>query len=752
MVRILPGDSWKLNPSYLASLKQLDERAARRLGPVAILDVLGIEVDGVNLAQGLREAAIFQVVEGLAALVLRLYEKPEGRGQVPLDEGRTELVLGRRGASAALCVVSLSRPARLLAGELEVDLAPLALATASCAHALLADLTSLNPALCAAPFARRLARLCAALRKAAKLEVGGGERLAETRLGSEPRRLEEGALALAFRLRDSAGRIDGYREGADLYSLLSPGELLLRDAAGRELALGSAAPFLLLSEAPRAAAELIEAAEAHEATWELSLGGQPCGRIDLKAETLRVRERELRCGPHALARALLEGALDFAAALVARNPAQARNAYLSSLSEEASDRLAHLRDLEGGDLYDNRSEPLPAPARATPEEPLGAGKLKRLRFRPLWTGADTGERALAVRQLRGVLLAVGRRRATWLDSKTGRLLAHHTGERIEPWDDGALVADRSRLTRFSARGRPAFFREQPGHDQPALTRSSGRFLAGPMRQAAMLCVFDGCLVAALYAATGRTAWQFRVPQASRLATGAAADRAFVAANNGFLYALEVEAGQVVFRVRSGCAFEGPLTVGSRIVASLGRNDGALWLTAIDALSGRSHVARPVQMQKAGAPVLLRRQLLVGGTSEGVSTVAGFTAGGRELFRTSLEVHGGVPALVVYQNRIYCTLRDGSVTCLDSSGKRVWTAPPSGIELDHALPAVIRRHVLIAPGDPIRALDPADGSVLCELPPTQGLSAMAVSRGLDVFAIDDDGVAGCFKLATHLSVV
>ena len=99
MVRILPGDSWKLNPSYLASLKQLDERAARRLGPVAILDVLGIEVDGVNLAQGLREAAIFQVVEGLAALVLRLYEEPEGRGQVPLDEGRTELVLGRRGAS-----------------------------------------------------------------------------------------------------------------------------------------------------------------------------------------------------------------------------------------------------------------------------------------------------------------------------------------------------------------------------------------------------------------------------------------------------------------------------------------------------------------------------------------------------------------------------------------------------------------------------------------------------------------------------
>ncbi|MGI5864075.1 MAG: PQQ-binding-like beta-propeller repeat protein [Myxococcales bacterium] len=752
MIRILPGDSWKLNPSYLASLKQLDERAARRFSPVAIHDVLGIEVDGVNLAQGLHEAAIFPLVQGLAELVLRLCQEPEGRGQVLLGEGRTELVLGRRGASAALCVVSLSRPARLLAGELEVDLAALALATASCAHTLLADLTSINPSLCATPFARRLARQSSALRKAARLASGAGSEPAKARLGTPDRAVEEGSVALAFALRDETGRIDSCRDGADLYSLLSPGELFLRDAAGAEISLASGAPFLLLSDAPRAAAELVEAAEAREKTWELSLGGQPCGRIDLRAETLRVGERALRCRPHALARALLEGAIDFAAALVARNPAQAQNAYLSNLSEEASDRLAHLRDVEGGDLYDNRSKPLPAPARATPEAPLSAGKLKRLRFRPAWTGADTGERALSISLRRGVLLAVGRRRATWLDSKTGKLIAQQTGESIEPWDDGALVADRSRLKRFGARGRPVFVREQPGHDQPALTSSSGRFSAGPMRQTAMLCVFDGSLVAAVYAATGRTAWQFRIPQAFRIATNTADDRAFVAADNGFLYALDVVAGQVVFRVRSGCAFEGPLAVGSRIVASLGRTDGALWLAAIDALSGRSHVARPVQMQSAGAPVLLRRQILVGGTSEAVSTVAAYTAGGRELFRTSLEARGGIPALVVYQSRIYCTLRDGSVTCLDSRGKRIWAAPPAGIELDRALPAVIRRHVLIAPGDPIRALDPADGRVLCDLPPTLGLSAMAVSRKLDVFAIDDDGVAGCFKLATHLSVV
>jgi hypothetical protein len=35
-------------------------------------------------------------------------------------------VLGRRGAKASLCLVSLGRPARVLAGELEVELPALA--------------------------------------------------------------------------------------------------------------------------------------------------------------------------------------------------------------------------------------------------------------------------------------------------------------------------------------------------------------------------------------------------------------------------------------------------------------------------------------------------------------------------------------------------------------------------------------------------------------------------------------------------
>ena len=250
MVRILPGDSWKLNPGYRRGLEELGRRAASRFSPGSILDVLGIEVDGVNVSQGLSETAIFAVLEELAGVVLRLCREPQGSGQVSLGEGRTELVLGRHGGRAALSVISLARPARLLAGELEVDLASLALAVGDSVGELLADLREIDPALEALPFARRLSGRATALRKAARLAGASAAEPAGTPPLARRPAAEGGAgdLSLAFELRDEHGRIDGFRSGADLYSLLVPGQTFLCDAAGTELLLASTPPFLLLSD------------------------------------------------------------------------------------------------------------------------------------------------------------------------------------------------------------------------------------------------------------------------------------------------------------------------------------------------------------------------------------------------------------------------------------------------------------------------------------------------------------------------
>ena len=217
-------------------------------------------------------------------------------------------------------------------------------------------------------------------------------------------------------------------------------------------------------------------------------------------------------------------------------------------------------------------------------------------------------------------------------------------------------------------------------------------------------------------------------------------------------ALEAAQGQVVFHVRAGCTFEGPLFVGGGLVASLGRQEGALWLAAVDSASGRPRLARPLPLRAAGAPLYHRGRVVLGGVADGESHVLAYKLSGEEAWRATLGSSCGVPALSAHGGRVYASLRDGSVACVGAGGKLAWKVPGCGLELDHAALPIVRRGVLIAAGDPMRALDPATGALLCELPATQGLSALALGTPLDVFAIDDDGVAACFQLATHLSVV
>ncbi|MBI5548047.1 MAG: PQQ-binding-like beta-propeller repeat protein [Deltaproteobacteria bacterium] len=756
MVRILTGDSWKLNPDYLQSLKLVAGRAPR-FSTASILDALGIEVDGVNITQGQSEAAIFQVVDELAAIVLRMCRDPSGGGQVSLGEGATELVLGRRGARASLCLVSLARPARVLAGELEVDLSALAQATASCAQGLLSDLAGINDALAKASFSRRLAQRTELLRRAAQLSGRKRARKPDrTQLAPEPVAPSgrEGP-GLGFALFDEEGRVDAYRKGGELYSLLGPGEVFLRDARGGTLAAVKGAPFLLLTDLARAAADLLQAHEKKAQAWEGALApGKPKLRLDLADELLVAEGHCVPCRPLELARAFLQAALDFGGAIVARNPGQSKNPYLSSLVETARERLDHLREVEGGDVFaDSAAAPRAGSVHGSGAPLASAGNtLKRLRYRVAWSGADTGPKTRAARIEDGTLVVLGGRRASFVDALSGEVLARRTGDGLVWGDDGVLISDRARLLGVGWRGAPVFLRDLPGHDHPPLTASGGVIQAGEVRQRATVCVLEGSVLAALLSASGRALWHFHAPQAVRIAAAALKDRIWAAADNGFLYALEAKMGQVVFRVRAGCAFEGSLALGGGLVASLGRQDGALCLAAVDAASGRPRMLRPLAARSCGTPLPFRRRLIVGALVDGESQVIAIGFDSREAFRTRLAASGGVPVVAALGGRLYATLRDGSVTCLGPDGEVVWKAERCGLELDRALPPVLRRGVLIAAGDPLRALDPKTGTLLCELPPTHGLSAFAVGPKLDVHVVDDDGVAACYQLATHLSLV
>src|SRR3954447_20596785 len=155
MIRIRPGRSWRLNPTYLGELRSLTGARAKGFNGAEILDVLGIEVDGVDIAAGAGEARVLQAVDELAQALIRIGDG-QPAAQATIGPGPTELVLEARGHDVLLTLVTLAPPARVLASGLLVDAQKMRLATLHAARGLLLDLLAISPALSSARLALRL--------------------------------------------------------------------------------------------------------------------------------------------------------------------------------------------------------------------------------------------------------------------------------------------------------------------------------------------------------------------------------------------------------------------------------------------------------------------------------------------------------------------------------------------------------------------------------------------------------------------
>src|SRR2546428_1511856 len=120
VIRIRPGRSWRLNPAYVGELRALRGARAKGFTGSDILDVLGIEVDGVDIAAGVGEARVLQAVDELAQALIRIGEGHPA-AQATIGPGPTELVLEARGHDLLLTLVTLAPPARVIASGLLVD-------------------------------------------------------------------------------------------------------------------------------------------------------------------------------------------------------------------------------------------------------------------------------------------------------------------------------------------------------------------------------------------------------------------------------------------------------------------------------------------------------------------------------------------------------------------------------------------------------------------------------------------------------
>src|SRR3954447_13878342 len=167
MIRIRPGRSWRLNPTYLGELRSLTAARAKGFTGADILDVLGIEVDGVNIAAGVGEARVLLAVEELARALLRIGEG-EPAAQATIGPGPTELVLEARGPDVLMTLVTLEPPARVLASGLLVDAQKMRTATLHAARGLLLDLLAISPALSGARLSRKLGEAASQLARRAE--------------------------------------------------------------------------------------------------------------------------------------------------------------------------------------------------------------------------------------------------------------------------------------------------------------------------------------------------------------------------------------------------------------------------------------------------------------------------------------------------------------------------------------------------------------------------------------------------------
>ncbi len=746
MVHIRIGGTWKEDPSARGALQGADGPSARAAAVRGIVDVVSIEVDGVDIGGGRTEGPLLLAAEGLVQAVRRLIAG-EGQASVQFQEGAVELLLRRRGGSALLSVVTLQRPARLLARDVEVDLDALAKAARDASDRLCQDLAEVQPLSAVEPALKRLLREAARLGRAAAAPAERPRLPARSR-PHRPRR-RRGAPACSFELRDEEGLIPSYRgAGPDLGSLLAPGRIALRSADGHEILSLPGVPFLLLRDLSAAAARLVAAVRAGERRWTaaLALSGRR-GSIRLSLDLCDGRLEvdgcpAATCAPLLLSQAFLEAAVDYSGAVLARNPRQSSNGYLSELRAGASELLAHVRETLSGDLIAVPSPGVRPGRRPRPSgAPLGPGHMRRLAFRRLLT-VELGSSASGGLHRSGRhVIASGATVTLCLDGDGATAWRGPGSEFCGSAADAILLAGSGRLSCLDLRsGAVRWSRPSPLPDgaSPCAVWPAGRTLvtlAGP----SSLCAVE--------LATGRTAWRFAPPAATAVTASAFGALQVAGADTAFLYGVGVE-GRIAWRLRvPGPVVAAPEPMGKACLAAC-RTDRGGSLLALDPATGRRLWEAPLDFAPSGAPVPFAGLV----ATSGDAVIAAVGLDGRPAWATAPSLGRGPLTLAAVRSGIAVKSSGGGCAVLDRSGSVVWCRtreaahPPPG-----NVPPIMARGVLLCASEHVEALDAATGAVLGVAPPVAPVRLLADDE-LTVYALDAEGLLTVARLATRLSVV
>jgi hypothetical protein len=723
VIRIRPGRNWRQNPTYVGELRALTGQRARGFTGADILDVVGIEVDGVDIAAGVGEGRVLVAVDELAQALLRLGDG-EPAAQATVASGPTELLLEARGPDLLLTLVSLAPPARVVVAGLLVDARAMRTAVLHAARGLSLDLLSISPALEDAPLLQRLGTAAAELsRRDSKSPRRWPARAAEAKAitvsqqkkaPTESLRLELPGPTMA-RLRGGSGI-----RAAPLAPHLGEGSLsLVRKSAPGLQCEGPI--FLILRNLLRDAEGLVDAWETGEREFVLHFGAHEL-RWDLTADSVRAPgwRRPLSLSPLRMAALLGLAARAYADEALQANRADELAADLRD-SALALDR--HCQDLASGDL---RRAPatISSPAAVPPPQPttgpLGPGRMRRLIYREAFRAPAPG--ALRLLPLRhGPCIVELPDGLAAFDEQSGDVL-WRVESRVGAVARGAEVfcdAGDS-VVRLDAQTGEVRWRRRLRGAHPAQLWAAPGGVARSLPREGLAFITDAGALA------------FR----ARLAGGAPRHLAFAggmivaALNGGTLAGLDGSDGQVVWKRRFRAV--ALRSCGARVLA-LSRGSLAL----LEAATGR-----PVWEAKAPedatslTPLDPAVYMLASGSVHAVSLADGAP-------RASVELPWARHLAAEDDGPLVATGEGGAACNLDAAG---WAIAASGDA--PAAPAVLHRGIVLIRGPETSLHNASDGLPLAVLPRCRDA---ALWPDLSC-ALLLEGEVAVHRLSTHLSLV
>lgn len=702
MLRIRVGESWKRNPAYLNALRALADGRSRAFSPRDIVDVLGFEVDGVDLAQGAAEAPLLDAMLALVRAA-RPLSQADGRTVVELPESGLELRLERRDDELRLSLRSTDDG--LEGPVVALDPAGFWQEVRRGARALLDDLVAIHPALGRERVVQQLER---------ELAPGPRRRQVSTRRALEPTYsplVPMGRLHLALRTDRQALCVLEGRQPCWSHPEVVRGFLDLA-------ALVQPVPD---PDEPEATSLADVAVDRVRSTVVFGRRGR-VGWSDLR-DALVVLGAELvrSAGPDAADR--LEPALQ----RLSQAPGEHRQ-----------------EQLPVGDDLETIDEESALPSRG----------LRRLVLRPAWRVDAPGPRPrlsalgplLFVRTASHVESRDGEGRLRW-SAAAGDAIALPTksGTRVLGRDThGALVVLDGESGRRLAR---------------LPTALTPRLRAGFELDDGRLVAHDGARIIALTPGHDELDWSFESGAGRALSVTSVGRGLFVGCDDGWLHGVRAD-GRLAWRVSSGLELVESTTAdrarGLGLAVGLDE-DGQAAMVAVRLATGE-HVWRCVFAGvRPSAPVLAHDRVLLGyETGPGGMLVALDLETGRLLWKRRPPL-GGAVAPVVAGDRVLVVRSGGGLVAYAHSGVTAYRCAPADPDL--ALSPVRPRQaavgdgIVVVPAAMLHVFDVNSGRSLATLEPAElAPDSLALLPGPVLVSASLDGLIEAWRTTGHLSVV